>query len=269
MKKIGKILGISALTVATMVAGSLGLTACGEKEETKTPQTPKPETSASSFEEVLDYMRTDGVSTTMKAYKGVAGDFEISLLPDGVYINAIMTAPNDAGGVDTLYCKDGEAYKQTESLAGEEPQNVQKVKLNSEETESTLANMQYAYYYATAPVGVDGADEVLNYARNLENYLLENFGFIVNDSESGHTLTVNKTVFEDDVTFNILDSESLVDGTTKEVVVVFENNQLKSVTSTNTQYVDNEPVETWTYSATAISTIEFPDFSEFLEDSNA
>ena len=226
------------------------------------------------YDDILDETNpvtaiTYNETSNQYTFQRVTDSINLSVIESNSSPNKVAIKYNDAGGVDTLYCKDGEAYKQTESLAGEEPQNVQKVKLNSEETESTLANMQYAYYYATAPVGVDGADEVLNYARNLENYLLENFGFIVNDSESGHTLTVNKTVFEDDVTFNILDSESLVDGTTKEVVVVFENNQLKSVTSTNTQYVDNEPVETWTYSATAISTIEFPDFSEFLEDSNA
>ena len=268
MKKFGKILGISALTVAAMAVGTLGLSACGEEKKTEStdPSTSQPVTSQSSLIEVFEYMRTDGVSTTMKGFKGVSGDFEISLLPDGVYINAIMIS-QESGNVVTTYCVDGEVYKQTETQTADEGQeaSVEKVKLSAEDAELALSNMQYAYYFATSPTEVDGVDEVLDYARNLEYYLIENFAFILTDPESGHTLTVNKTISGDDVTFNILDKESEDEGTNKEVVIVFEDGQLKSVTSTSTQYVDYEPVESWTYSATAINMIEFPDFSEFEE----
>lgn len=266
MKKIGKILGISALTIAAMAVGTLGLSACGEgkKTESTNPGTSQPVSSESSLIEVLDYMRTDGVSTTMKAYEGVAGDFEISLLPDGVYVNAIMVSP-EGDNVVTTYCVNGNVYKQTET----QQSSVEKVKLSEEESAIVLEEMNYAYYFSTLPSETDGVDEVLDYARNLEYYLIENFGFILNNQESGHTLTVNKTVFGDDITFNILDGESEDEGTNKEVVIVFENYQLKSVSTTSTQYVDYEPVESWSYTATAIDAIEFPDFTEFVENINA
>lgn len=251
MKKFGKIFGISALAVATLTAGTLGLSGCGDKA--------KPE--KVTMDDVSAYVMSEEVVSTFDGVKvtgssSLQESMNLYILKDGE--NLIIKNSQNTGTIISNEYYPGDGYFYQELIYADEDREDEKIK----KTDPEWTSMQYSFYesmfadYSSVEgifTSIINEGFVLTPTKTTQGnkitFTIE-ISFVATPGEEGGTGDGVSTGFED------------VSGSIK---LEYEDDVIQTVFADATRVESGETFKS-TMKIERITEIDFPSFDGFVEE---